>query len=175
MRQHQYRDVSNLNAPYDDMSLQGLGDIGSLGGGGLGFNMEDEHNIPWMGEESHPAVIAAQQTINKDLQADGYGPVLVDGILGPRTCGALNLYAKGGLVYNNCEGQDEMSPVKASSEWHPPMKTSEQAAAENAAAQQNATLARAGGGGMPSWVWGILAAGGAIGVAIYIKKKKKGR
>ena len=174
MRQHQYRDVSNLNAPYDDMSLQGVGGLGILGGGdSLGFNMEDEHNIPWLGEESHPTVLAAQQEINKELKADNYGPVLADGILGPRTCGALEMYGKGDLVYNACDdhvSKGFIEPQKA--EWRPPMKTPEQIQAEQAAAQQSSTLARSGGSGMPSWVWGILVGGAAIGVAIYIKKKK---
>lgn len=165
MSQHHYGDLSNLNAPYDNMSLQGVG--GTLGGpNSLGWSMEEEHNIPWLGEDSHPTVLASQQGINKTLTADGFGPVLEDGRLGPRTCGALHQYGRTGEVWGACDDHSAefISPKKVG----PPPAIARPATDPNAAAP---TLARSGGG-VPSWVWGLLVGGGAIGVAIYLKKKK---
>lgn len=163
MRQHRYMDVSNLNAPYDNMSLQGLGSLGAEDGGG--FNMEQEHNIPWM--EASPTTLSVQKSINKQLIADGFNPVLEDGVLGPRTCGALQHYGKTGDVWGACDAHtaEFIAPTKASG-GSPVLPK-----------QDPVMMPSSGGsgGGMPSWVWAILVGGGAVGVAIYLKKKKRGR
>jgi hypothetical protein len=156
MRQHQYRDVSNLNAPYDNLSLQGLGGYGSLG-----FNMEEEeHNIPWM--KPSPVTLSIQKDLNPKLRTDGYNILLEDGILGPRTCGALQHYGRTGEVWGACDAHaaEFIAPTKASGLMPAPV------------VEETKSLARKGGS-VPSWVWALLVGGGAIGVAIFLKKKKR--
>lgn len=74
MNNHVYGDVSNLNAPYDyTFSVQGLG--------------AEDPRYPWMKKSADTQTL--QLALNKELKGIGLCPLLVDGIMGPRTCGAL--------------------------------------------------------------------------------------
>lgn len=74
MNNHHYGDISNLNAPYDAFGVQGLG-------------QSDPH--PW--RQKTQATMNLQANINHRLTSlkPPFCPILVDGELGPRTCGAL--------------------------------------------------------------------------------------
>jgi hypothetical protein len=86
---HLYYDVSDLNAPYDQIPFQGLGG-GSLGGSntlGLGEDLVDEQ-MPW---GKHSAfTVGYQIQLNHDAKARGYCQIEQDGKLGPKTCGLAN-------------------------------------------------------------------------------------
>lgn len=165
MRQHQYRDISNLNAPYDNMSLQGLG---SLSGGPFGSTeaatlqdlpVEDHPDYPWREVSSKTMVV--QKELNAKLLADGFGPLLEDGKLGPRTCGALKFYGLSDWVDGACEGRQEaLIAPSAPAEMPPQLPT-----------QPTEEVKTGGGSGAAIWI-GILLAGGAVGLAIYAQKRK---
>ena len=158
MRQHQYRDISNLNAPYDNMSLQGLGSLsgGPFGAIALDDLPEEDEDYPWR-EESEPTLVL-QKELNAKLTADGFGPLVEDGKLGPRTCGALKQYGALEMVGGACDGHaaEFIAPQPAMS-----MPTTMPAEP----AQKTA--------GNSGWLWGVLLAGGAIGLVLYMKKRGK--
>ena len=76
---HYYGDVSNLNAPYDAIAVQGWG-MGQV-------PPTDPH--PW--RRKTQATMDLQANVNSRLASltPPFCPILVDGELGPRTCGAL--------------------------------------------------------------------------------------
>lgn len=81
---HSYVDLSDLNAQYDQMAIQGLG------GGSLGTNSLGAVAAFQWGQYSK-AVLSLQNSINLRLPALGYWPIVEDGILGPKTCGATRI------------------------------------------------------------------------------------
>lgn len=149
---HHYVDLSNLNAPYDNLtSLQGLGSDAVPAS--IAITSQD---FPWM-EESAPTRQVQIET-NAKLRRDGFNTLLEDGVLGPRTCGALNHYGDLLKVAGACDSRrsEFMQPVRASlvSSVVPAVLVEEE-------------------GGAPIWVWALLAGGAAVGAAIYMKKKKR--
>lgn len=163
MRQHQYRDISNLNAPYDNMSLQGFG---SLSGGPFGATaslsdlpVDGAEDYPWM-EEAEPT-FAIQREMNKSLTADGFGQLKVDGILGPRTCGALKHYGALDMVFGACDDYvSEFIMPKAADKMPANLPQEPQDDFDG------------GGGGNNAWLWGVLLAGGAVGLVLYMRKRR---
>ncbi len=161
MRQHQYQDVSNLGAPYDNMSVQGLGLFGSAGFGGVGA--EDSVTVPLL-PSALPWMVASDTTkpiqvaLNTQLKSEGYNLLKEDGILGPRTCGAMQKYGSLAASGGTCDAHTSefIAPTKAST------------------ASQAATVVKdvVKQGGMPVWVWAALAGAGVIGAAVYVKKRK---
>jgi len=92
---HLYYDVSDLNAPYDQVPFQGVGG-GSLGGSnvlGLGAEVDVEAEMKW---KQHSAYTAGYQIqLNADAKERGYCQIPEDGKLGPVTCGLSDtLYGK---------------------------------------------------------------------------------
>jgi hypothetical protein len=160
MRQHQYRDISNLNAPYDNMSLQGLGSLsgGPFGAVTLADLPDEESDYPWR-EESEPTRVL-QRELNTKLTADGFGPILEDGVLGPRTCGALKQYNALEMVDGACDGH--------AAEFIPPQQAVPMPTTMPNQPEEEVTKAGMGSG----WLWGVLLAGGAIGLVLYMQKKK---
>lgn len=159
MRNHRYGDVSNLNAPYDDLSLQGLRGVGSLSGTSLGATDLDSlpvEQYPWLAESQ--ATSALQQSINQNLSQDGYNLLAVDGKLGPRTCGALDFYGLTGTVGGSCDAHK--------AEFIAPTKVSGPAPIAPLPMVQTAPA------GMPGWVWGALLGVGAVAAVVYMKKRK---
>jgi hypothetical protein len=157
MTQHFYGDVSNLNAPYDAIAVQGLGQA---------------EPFPWREESSSTRDL--QLRLNPMLDSIGKCILLVDGVMGPRTCGAmifLNQEFSAGrfpevppmvsicnnppetpIMPSNCPtGQPEAPPPE------PP------APIEPVAPKK---------GGIPIWIWGAGIAVVAIGAAFMFKKKR---
>jgi hypothetical protein len=175
MRQHRYGDVSNLNAPYDNLSLQGLRGVGSLSGTTLGAltlddlptedagsaNADLSDSYPWMVES--PATLTLQKEINKGLVSRGYNVLKEDGILGARTCGALAMDKATGMVGTACDAHvsEFIAPTKATGVTSPQNQpiTSPQPMVET-------------GKGMPAWVWGVLLGSAAVAAVVYAKKRK---
>lgn len=79
---HYYGDVSNLNAPYDATTLQGVDTPQPVGG--LGAKLM---NVTPMQQRQYTA--AHQRDINVRLVARGLCPIKADGIWGKESCGAL--------------------------------------------------------------------------------------
>jgi hypothetical protein len=179
---HAYFDVSDLNAPYDQVPLQGLAGA-ALGAGSLGYSgsmgslsgaLGATTGYPW-GEVSADTR-SVQYEVNKFLSQLGYNAIGTDGKLGPATCGAVKAViganvagASSGFlvgVYPTC--QSYTAPTKKGSGG-----------------------GGGGGGGLPKpdidtanmygdkgmsdtmWiVLGTVAAAGAVGAALYFKKKR---
>lgn len=83
---HQYVDVSNLNAIWDDVPLQGLGSGVLSSPSGIG--------VLGIGVTSGDVTTAAQTQYNTWAKGAGYCPITVDGKMGPVTCGALKTYVE---------------------------------------------------------------------------------
>jgi hypothetical protein len=181
MRRHRYGDVSNLNAPYDNLSLQGIRGVGSLSGTSLGAmtldeldasNAEDDKaagatTYPWMQESS--ATSAIQTELNKQLAADGMHQLLVDGRLGGRTCGALVKYGALDMVFGACDGHEAefIAPI-TEAQWQ--RQQGGGTVSDGAAADEG--MVNPEPKGMPGWAWGVLLGVGAIAAITYMKKRK---
>lgn len=166
---HYYGDVSNLNAPYDSVSLQG----GALGRplGALTFEGKSLPDKGFAWREGSSATLELQYRLNPMLARMDKCPLLLDGALGPRSCGAmawLNQEFSAGrfpevppnvsvcnsppealIMPSDCPGGEvQQAPPPATIE--PPVKKS----------------------GIPLWVWGLGLGVIAIGAAIVLKNKK---
>lgn len=156
MRKHQYRDLSNLNAPYDALSVQGLGVFGTAG---LGADASSS-SAPIMSTNETPWMIASDKTrsiqglMNTKLMMDGYIPLKEDGILGPRTCGALQMYGSLDKAGGSCEphASEFILPTKGTPSAPPIVAEHKSSSA--------------------AWLWAVLAGAGAIGLVVYLKKKR---
>lgn len=155
MTQHIYGDVSNLNAPYDNISVQGIGQTDPY---------------PWREHSENTQNL--QLTLNDMLADVGKCPLLVDGILGPRTCGAM--------VWLNQEfdaGRFPEVPPMVSTCHNPPeahmMPTDcPEGAPAPPPSQKEVEVVEPKSGGIPIWVWGLGLGALAIGAAVMMKKKK---
>lgn len=177
MRQHRYYDVSDLNAPYDQIPMQGLG-AGSISSGTLGSLGAEATEYPW--KEYSKATASLQAEINAWLKDHGYCPIGTDGKLGPTTCGAAAFYRDQsgfGGAKNISGGVPGTCQSSAFVPKTPPCAgASSPAPATPPATPVVATpaTARITGGG--DWMWiaiGGLVAAGAVGAAIYYKKKRR--
>jgi hypothetical protein len=169
---HMYFDTSNLNAPYDvyppNISLGAgtlaTGPLGSLGKQGLG-------EYPWREQSGETSEL--QRATNEVLTSHGYCPIDVDGKLGPRTCGAVNMAAA-------LESQSVSMPAACNehyAEWIAPSREpcgvrAQPPTTPTEPGTEELTRARVGGGG--NWLlYGSLVAAAAIGVAIVAKKRRR--
>ena len=113
--QHKYVDLSDLNARYDQMAIQGLGG-GSLGDkSALGTTTP---SYPW-GQYSY-ATVLLQERVNTALLNNGDAPINMDGSLGPSTCGAIQAVLPGEMPAT-CEAY--ILPVSASQNQSGPVYT----------------------------------------------------
>lgn len=161
MTQHYYGDLSNLNAPYDVIPLQGYG---------LGA---DDPKFPWKKKSSD--TLALQQDINEGLTSHGLCPIVEDGFLGPATCGAANYFVQQGVfpadvIPSTCGGYTAQWIAPKSK----PCGSTKPAATAPTTTTPAATEASVvGGDGVPTWVWGLGLGAAAIALAMYLKKKKR--
>lgn len=166
---HLYYDTSNLNAPYDDVPLQGLGG-GILSAGPIGSLGADTSSYPW---KSYSADTKALQDLtNQALKAHGYCPVNADGKLGPATCGAVK-------VMLEITGQTDQSPPSTCQGFTAPSKqpclTASPAPPPASASPAVTTSSMISLGGKSDTLWlvaGAVVAVGAIGAALYFTKKR---
>lgn len=171
---HFYYDVSDLNARWDQVPLQGLGGgvlsagpSGSLGGRALGATSQH----PW--REYSDATKQLQQTVNELLvkkTGDGpYCPIDADGKLGPATCGALwTVYPE--MMPQTCKEQTapKKPPCGGGSKPAPPP------APPPTETNPNSSVLPASMSSDNMWlIGGAVAAMAAVGLAVVMKKKKR--
>lgn len=162
--QHDYTDLSNLNAKWDEdrPAVAGLGTSnGILSGNLLGIGSDTDPHYPW--REESPDTMALQKEVNKALRANGYQAITEDGKLGPGTCGAVREMCT--LVDGPCEApgncQEFTPPQRAGGGGMPTTVRPE-------------LPVRAGYGGGPNWlVIGGAVGAIAIGAALVLKKKRR--
>lgn len=91
--EHDYIDLSNLNAKWDEArpAVAGLGTSnGVLSGNALQCRTSGlgaDPSYPWGEYSADTAALQAQ--VNKALVANGYQRITADGVLGAGTCGAI--------------------------------------------------------------------------------------
>lgn len=164
---HMYYDISNLNAQWDDVPLQGLGG-GILSTGPIGSLGASSATYPW--KEYSADTKALQQVTNEALKAHGYCPIGVDGKLGAATCGAVQKML-------DLTGQSEQSPPSTCQSFTAPKKgpcgvSTPAPAAPAPPATTAMTMTPRGKSGGTMWiVLGGVVAVGAIGAAVYFSKK----
>lgn len=177
-RIHRYYDVSDLNARWDQIPLQGLGagiltrgGQGSLSGGYLGALGQD---YPWRAESEDTEDL--QELVNESLKANGYYPIEVDGKLGPATCGAIRAMCdlavqRGGRctveVPSTCQSFTAPTKKGATPATPPPPPSKE----------PTDEIPRARKAGMSDTTWLLIGGGvavAAVGAAFYMRKKKRG-
>lgn len=154
---HFYGDLSNLNAPYDAVPLQGLG--------------ADDPKYPW--KKNSKDTLYLQQDINEGLASHGLCPIVEDGYLGPATCGALGYFVDKGVfpasvIPSTCV--DHKSEAVA-----PRSKPCGSSAAVIDTSETPANPTEGGAGKVPAWAIGVGVGVVAIGVALYLKKNKRRR
>lgn len=184
---HQYREISDLNAPYDQVPLQGLAGA-ALGAGSLGYSgsmgslsgalgATGSGPMVWL-DKSNPngRVMALQAEVNAVLMSKGYNSVGQDGVLGPATCGGISFIGKN---YGSSVTalMAEALPVCRSSTA--PTKTGSGGGGGGGLPAKTTPIDTANmygdGGGMSDTMWivlGTVAAAGAVGAALYFKKKR---
>lgn len=157
---HIYGDVSNLNAPYDGVYSN------TYGVHGLGQAEGADHPLaPW--RQYSPNVQTMQKQLNELLLADGGCPLLADGIIGPRTCGALQHYGRGGeILFSTCAAHQAEEP------WVAPTIPCPAQAPAPISEEEPELVRPSTGSGIPSWAIGVGLGALAIGVALVLKKKK---
>jgi|SRR5690606_25635358 peptidoglycan hydrolase-like protein with peptidoglycan-binding domain len=148
MRQHEYYDTSNLNAPYDLVPLQGVG------------QSADDPKYPW--KQASQSTLVLQQDLNEWLTFRKGCLIKEDGILGPATCGAVKAY--GQFSISTCDNHPNEStapkiPCPASS-------------SSSATVLPEQTIV-GGSSGVPGWLIGVGLGAIAIGAALYLGKKKR--
>jgi hypothetical protein len=171
----QYWDTSDLNARWDQVPEAALG-AGSIAGGSLGSLGAGDTSYPW--KEYSAATSQLQQEINAWLQAAGYCPIGQDGKLGPTTCGAAVFY-RDESGYGGAKNISGGVPSTCQTFSFTPMKppcpglTSSAPKPEPAVAPATPATASISSGG--DWIWlavGGLVAAGAVGAALYYKKRR---
>lgn len=155
---HYYGDVSNLNAPYDSVALQGVGAV-----------TWDGKTLPSVG---YPWRVASNDTLemqfrfNAEMAKRDMCPLLVDGELGPRSCGALFLLdgvpAPSGAVATCSQHAGEEPKVCPGGIVNEP-----------APAPAPVVPVKPKSAGIPVWVWGLGLGVVAVGAAMMLKKKRR--
>jgi hypothetical protein len=167
---HKYYDVSDLNARWDQIPLQGLGSshgpkqlaagvlssgvMGSLSA--MGATQQEQEMFPWGEYSEHTRNI--QVALNVYMDELGYRDIAVDGVLGPETCAAMKAVSPGDVV-GTCKSYGTLQ--KKDVAYAPPPTTDVTPAVVEA------------GMGDTAWIIiGGLVAAGAVGAAVWYKKKK---
>lgn len=147
MNQH-YGDVSNLNAPYDVIPLQGIGAV------------EDDPRYPW--RQSSNDTLTLQKDLNEGLTAAGGCLLTEDGKLGPSTCGALKHFGMLSSVSTcvNHENEAILPQIPCTSGGGGGGGGGDILPIEEASR-------------IPTWVIGVGLGALAIGAAMYLKKKRR--
>lgn len=146
---HFYGDLSNLNAPYDVVPLQGLG--------------ADDPKYPW--KLNSWDTLYLQQDINEGLTAAGKCPIVEDGYLGATTCGALKYLIDQGTpatMIKTCTEHGEFVAPK-----------SKPCGGSSSSSSTPATTTEEPAEGIPAWAIGVGVGLLAIGAALYLKKNKR--
>lgn len=184
-RQHQYRDVSYLNArlrpilPATVGMPPGTGADGTLSGNsiGIGTMTLDETNITGGATSFTTAqILQLQDQLSGRLLMNGYEPLQVDGKLGPSTCGAIIWYQKnidragGSSFEGGCDPSTAIPPTKKGSGGSSSRTAGGTLPAPGAAAKAGMF----GTGGGTNWMlWGGAVAAIAVGGALMLKASKK--
>lgn len=190
--QHRYFDVSNLNAPYDNVPLMGLG---QYGGGVFGRGMGASGNLGSLGAalggvssvDAGGDGRAWQAAMNTFLSSKGRSPIVVDGKLGKASCGASQ------WITNNSDGVstsvadatlavwEKCYSAEVNQPWSEPAKVGSGGGVTTAPPPPPSTkkpdekspytYTQSGSGGATWWiVGGLVVAAGAIGASLYFKK-----
>lgn len=159
MQQHNYDDVSNLNAPYISRAVQGIS-------GGLGYYGPDH---PW-GTMSE-ATKTLQAELNTHLNKNGYQLLAVDGKMGPKTCGAAKFFGYTFTGGDPCAGQTVTLPAMVGSTAPPVQQVVIGPATLDPGSTQAPAMTASLGGGMGKWPL-ILGAVAGIGVVVYMMHSK---
>ncbi len=146
---HHYGDVSNLNAPYDVIPLQGIGAV------------EDDPRYPWRQDSNDTLIL--QKDLNEALTAAGGCLLTEDGKLGPSTCGALKHFGMLSSVSTcvNYESEAEMPKIPCTS------------GGGGGGGEGGEILPVEGVSRIPTWAIGLGLGALAIGAAMYFKKKRR--
>ena len=160
MTQHFYGDLSNLNAPYDAVPLQGLGQQ---------YAVPDNPKYPWKVQSQDTFTL--QQDLNEGLTAAGGCLLTEDGYLGPKTCGAAKHFGVMESIQtcvNHADSETYTLPEI-------PCGTGGGGGGGGAQViegEEEEDLLVPKTGQIPGWLIGVGIGALAIGVAVYLKKKK---
>lgn len=159
---HHYGDLSNLNAPYDAVPLQGIGQATD--------DSAFVDDLPW--REFSKDTLQLQQDANFFLFNHKACEIEEDGKLGPATCGALRFVAEKGNIqvvpqtcFNHADEAAQprpKSPCPASASPGPSPSPSD---------PEDPDLVKTGGN-IPGWAIGLGLGVVAIAVAMAMRKKK---
>jgi len=154
---HHYGDVSNLNAPYDQIvyPVQGVGATSEVPA-----SVRECGSYPWRMYSSCTKKIQVE-AINPLLREDGYHTISEDGKLGPATCGAMALYDSAHWA---------PACLDHESEWVAPTRAS--GGSSTSPTLQADVIGVGSSGGLPTWAIGLAVGALAIGAAIYMQKKR---
>jgi hypothetical protein len=163
---HRYHDVSDLNARWDSMPIQGVG-AGVLATGPLGSLGAVAANYPWMQYSKDTETL--QELTNEALKVHGYCPIKVDGKLGASTCGAVKTMLE-------LTGQSAWSSPPATCQgFTAPQKepcTGASSPSQTGPSSSLTTLTMSGRDSGSTWlIVGGLVAVSAIGAALYFTRK----
>lgn len=156
---HIYGDLSNLNAPYDAVPLQGVGQP---------FN-QDDPSYPWLQESQDTLVL--QQDTNEGLTSQGGCLLVEDGKLGPKTCGALQHFGVMNSVQTCLNHAPESPPVPPEI----PCGSAPPRGGGAPAPSPEEELVKAGSTGVPGWAIGLGLGAVAIVAVMLLKGKKRKR
>lgn len=168
MNNHFYYDVSDLNARWDQVPLQGVG-AGILSAGPTGSlgATATPAAMPW--KEYSAETARVQGLLNPKLKNEGYCPVDVDGKLGPSTCGALNeVWPE--MVPSTCASftAPKKGPCTAAAPAPSPSPTPSPSPSPSPSPLPSSVS------GDNMWlIGGAVAAAAAVGFAFFMKKKKR--
>jgi hypothetical protein len=157
-RRKHFQDVSNLNAPYGNTAVQGLGRY-RRGAGALGYYGPDH---PWL-TVSEPTKVL-QTELNTRLSASGYQLLAVDGKMGPKTCGAAKFFGYTFTGSDPCAGQAVTPPSK-------PVQQQVVIGPATIESMSPATASLGGGSKLP-WILGAVVGVGVVGYMIYVNDRK---
>lgn len=154
MQNHHYGDISNLNAPYDTIvyPVQGVGQSP------VPDAVTECGHYPWR-EFSNCTEILQNTAINPLLREDGFNEIGSDGKLGPVTCGAMAHYEASHWAPACAEHE---------SEWVAPTRSG------SSSSEEEEELVGVGrpSAGVPPWAIGLAIGAAAVGLSLYLKKKR---
>lgn len=185
--QHLYFDTSNLNAPYDNVPLRG---IGQYGGGVFGRGAGSAGNLGSLGAltASGKAVEAGQegahlqQEMTRFLTSKGYVGLSADGKLGVTSCGAALWIFKNHPDSTGAAAAEKTLTLcqeigNSESQWVAPQKSSGTTTPKTDTPKTDTlktdtpyTYSSSGGGSTWWIVGGLVVAAGAIGAALYFRE-----